>query len=80
MSRYFDDGVPTDSTVPWPGLRLKDMLEYKLPWLAGPLADRAMKRTMLNDAARSSLRDQDPQGAGFSDRARKRRVKEKIKG
>ncbi|POR38259.1 Dimethylaniline monooxygenase [N-oxide-forming] 5 [Tolypocladium paradoxum] len=68
VSRYIDNGIPTDCTVPWPILRLQDLLDYKLPWLAGPLADWLMKRKMIRDAARVL-----PHGLGPSERERSRR-------
>lgn len=74
VSRYSDDGLPTDAADPWPALRFRDMLEHKLPWLASPLADRHMRRTMVRDAAR-----QDPGAPGLSDRDRRRRAEEKIR-
>ena len=74
ISRYFDDGLPTDSTSSWPVLRLQELLEYKLPWLAGPLADRQMKRKMIRDAAR-----QHPKELSLSDRDRRKRAEERIR-
>ncbi|EQL02969.1 Flavin monooxygenase-like protein [Ophiocordyceps sinensis CO18] len=73
VSRYFDDGVPTDSTVPWPGLWFQDMLNHRFSWLARPRSDRLMKKTMVDAAARMNPEDQNP-------RVRRKRAKERIKG
>ncbi|KAI5918221.1 flavin-binding monooxygenase-like-domain-containing protein [Camillea tinctor] len=53
VSRYQDDGLPVDSTIPWPALRLKYLIDHKLPWLINPLVDKFMIHKMINDAARS---------------------------
>lgn len=73
VSRYLDDGVPTDSTIPWPVLRLKYLLDYSLPWLTVPLVDRFMQGKMISDAAR-----EDPTEPGLSARARRKRAEKKI--
>lgn len=73
VSRYFDDGVPTDSTVPWPGLWFQDMLNHRFSWLARPRSDRLMKKTMVDAAARMNPEDPNP-------RVRRKRAKERIKG
>ncbi|RYP24942.1 hypothetical protein DL765_000170 [Monosporascus sp. GIB2] len=73
VPRYFDNGLPTDCTVPWPGLRFKDLLDYKLRWLASPLADRSARRKMIRDAARQD------EGLGLSERTRRKRAEEKIR-
>ena len=78
VSRYFDDGVPTDCTVPWPGLRFQDLLDYKFPWLAGPLLDRFIRRQMIHDAARM-VSGKVPEELGLSERGRRKRAEEKIR-
>lgn len=74
ISRYDDGGVPTDLT-PWPAMQFKYMLGHKTPWLANPLANRLMMKTMIHDAARHEL--QEP---SLSGRERRIRAEKKIKG
>ncbi|KAM4054539.1 flavin-binding monooxygenase-like domain-containing protein [Hirsutella rhossiliensis] len=64
VSRYFDN----------------DLLDYKLPWLAHPLGDRAMKKSMIHVAARRNPQDLDPKGLDYSARDRRKLAAEKIKG
>ncbi|KAI0149573.1 FAD/NAD(P)-binding domain-containing protein [Xylariaceae sp. FL1272] len=74
ISRYDDDGVPTD-LEPWPKAQFKYMLRQRLPRLAMRLERRAIIKTMVSDAARH-------QDRGIGDRERKQRmraVEEKIK-
>lgn len=80
VSRYSEDGVPCDSKVPWPGLRLQDMLDHKLPWLARSITDRAMKKVMVDVAARRTTQDQDLKELRHSARDRRRLAAESIKG
>ncbi|KYK57116.1 Flavin monooxygenase-like protein [Drechmeria coniospora] len=72
VSRYLDDGTPTDSTIPWPMLRLKYLLDDKVPWLVNPLVDKFMVRKMIADASR-----EDPSDGRLSRRERRRLAKRK---
>ncbi|ODA82519.1 hypothetical protein RJ55_01026 [Drechmeria coniospora] len=47
VPRFLDSGVPSDCSNPWPMLCLQDMLDYRLPGLAGPLVDRDARRAMI---------------------------------
>ncbi|KAI1085355.1 FAD/NAD(P)-binding domain-containing protein [Whalleya microplaca] len=51
VSRY-RDGIPLDSQVTWPIVRLKYFLDYNMPWLMEPLVDKMMINKMITDAAR----------------------------
>lgn len=73
VSRYLDSGVPTDSTVAWPMLRLKYMLDDKVPWLTFPAFDWFMVRKMIRDAARG-----EPGLPGLSERQRRRHAKHRV--
>ncbi|KAI1744647.1 FAD/NAD(P)-binding domain-containing protein [Xylaria scruposa] len=74
ISRYDDDGVPTD-VEPWPKTQLKYLLRHKLPSLAMRLEKRLMVRTMVSDAARYQVGE-----AGDSERRRRTRAEELIRG
>ncbi|RMJ12734.1 hypothetical protein CDV36_007615 [Fusarium kuroshium] len=74
-SRYGDDGVPTDSLIPWPILRLKYLLDYWAPWLTNPLVDKFMVDKMINDAARH-----EPVSPGTSKKEKLRLAGEKVRG
>lgn len=52
VSRYLDNGVPVDTQLSWPIMRLKYLLDDKLPWLMMQLADKMMTDKMISDAAR----------------------------
>ena len=72
VSRYLDNGIPTDSTLSWPVLRLKYLLDYWVPWLTVPIIDNFMIRKMVNDAARH-------ESAEFSQKERTQRAEHKVK-
>ncbi|EQK99994.1 Flavin monooxygenase-like protein [Ophiocordyceps sinensis CO18] len=74
VSRYLDNGIPTDSTIAWPMLRLKYMLDDKVPWLTFAAVDRLMVRKMIRDAARD-----EPALPGTSERERRKRAKKRVK-
>ncbi|KAM4064382.1 flavin-binding monooxygenase-like domain-containing protein [Hirsutella rhossiliensis] len=74
VSRYLDSGIPTDSTIAWPMLRLKYMLDHKAPWLTFAAVDRLMVRKMIRDAARD-----EPALPGASERERRRRARQRVK-
>ncbi|KAI1258962.1 flavin-binding monooxygenase-like-domain-containing protein [Xylariaceae sp. FL1019] len=75
ISRYDDDGLPTD-LEPWSKAQFKYVLRHWLPRLAMRLERRAMIKTMVSDAAR----DQD-RGTGSTPRQQRIRAAEaKIKG
>lgn len=74
ISRYDDDGVPTD-IEPWPKTQLKYLLRHRLPWLATWLEKRRIVKTMLSDAARHQAGE-----AGDSERRRRLRAEEQIRG
>ncbi|PFH59707.1 hypothetical protein XA68_11970 [Ophiocordyceps unilateralis] len=73
VSRYLDSGLPVDSTMAWPTLRLKYLLDDKMSWLSRPLVDRFMRRKMTTDAAR-----QEPTGDGSRKSRRRRRARERL--
>jgi dimethylaniline monooxygenase (N-oxide forming) len=76
ISRYDDDGIPTD-LEPWPKAQFKYLLRDRIPWLAMRLEKRLLVETMVGDAARQ----QPVREAGDSERRRRRlRVEEKIRG
>ncbi|KAG8360381.1 hypothetical protein FVEN_g2255 [Fusarium venenatum] len=52
VSRYGKSGVPTDSQVPWPVLRLKYLMDYYLPNLSKWATDKFMINKMISDASR----------------------------
>lgn len=52
VSRYLDNGIPTDTQFSWSTMRLKYFLDDKIPWLMTPLADRMCIDKMISDAAR----------------------------
>ncbi|EEU37804.1 uncharacterized protein NECHADRAFT_54967 [Fusarium vanettenii 77-13-4] len=74
-SRYGDDGVPTDSLIPWPILRLKYLLDYWVPWLTNPFVDKFMVNKMINDAARH-----EPVSPDTPKKERLRLAEEKVRG
>lgn len=53
VSRYLDNGIPTDAELSWPTMRLKYFLDHHMPWLMTSVADRLLVNKMINDAARS---------------------------
>ncbi|KAI0156741.1 FAD/NAD(P)-binding domain-containing protein [Hypoxylon sp. FL1284] len=53
VSRYLDNGIPMDTQLPWPLMRLKYFLDDKFPWLMTRLADKMLMSKMISDAARS---------------------------
>ncbi|KAK4158781.1 flavin monooxygenase-like protein [Cladorrhinum sp. PSN259] len=77
ISRYDDDGVPTD-IEPWPKTQLKYLLRHRLPWLATWLEKRRIVKTMLSDAARHQAGEAGE--AGDSERRRRLRAEEQIRG
>ncbi|PHH63149.1 hypothetical protein CDD81_6200 [Ophiocordyceps australis] len=79
VSRFLDNGIPTDCTVSWPLLRLKYLLDHGVGWLSMPLVDRLMVRKMVSDAARSQPAC-DAAGKRLSRRERLRRAEHKVKG
>ncbi|KAI0378666.1 FAD/NAD(P)-binding domain-containing protein [Hypomontagnella monticulosa] len=52
VSRYQDDGIPLDTQLPWPTMRLKYLLDNKMPGLMASLVDRRMIDKMISDVAR----------------------------
>ncbi|QPC73104.1 hypothetical protein HYE68_003856 [Fusarium pseudograminearum] len=52
VSRYENSGVPTDSQIPWPVLRLKYLMDYYLPTLSKWATDKFMTNKMINDSAK----------------------------
>ena len=74
VSRYQDNGMPTDSTIPWPALRLKYLLDFRLPWLTGAMIDKFMIHKMISDAARV-----EPTEHGISKRQRHQRAAKRVK-
>ncbi|PHH80498.1 hypothetical protein CDD80_1265 [Ophiocordyceps camponoti-rufipedis] len=52
LSRYLDNGLPTDTLMTWPLLRLKYFLDAKIPSLSRLVVDTLVKRKMVSDAAR----------------------------
>ncbi|RYP40575.1 hypothetical protein DL767_001575 [Monosporascus sp. MG133] len=74
ISRYDDDGIPTD-VEPWPETQLKYLLRHRLPWLATRLEKRLLVKTMVSDVARHQVGD-----AGDSERRRRLRAEERIRG
>ncbi|GKU10059.1 unnamed protein product, partial [Fusarium langsethiae] len=52
VSRYEKNGVPTDSQIPWPVLRLKYLMDYYLPSLSKWATDKFMITKMIQDAAK----------------------------
>ncbi|KAK7977012.1 hypothetical protein PG988_004502 [Apiospora saccharicola] len=53
FSRQGEAGVPFDTGFSWPSLRLKYFLDYSVPWLTWPFANRAMNAQMIRDASRT---------------------------
>ncbi|KJZ77651.1 hypothetical protein HIM_02828 [Hirsutella minnesotensis 3608] len=74
VSRYLDNGIPTDSTISWPMLRLKYLMDHRVPWLVNPFVDELMARKMVHDTARDDIAPPD-----ISERGNRRRVRRKIK-
>ncbi|POR32008.1 Dimethylaniline monooxygenase [N-oxide-forming] 5 [Tolypocladium paradoxum] len=74
VSRYLDNGIPTDSTIPWPILRLKYLLDFKIPWLTVPMVDKFMIQKMISDAARD-----EPAEVGTSEKDRLKRAEKRVK-
>lgn len=73
ISRYDDDGVPTD-VEPWSKTQLKYLVRHKLPYLAMRQERRLMVNTMLSDAARQQGRE-----AGDTERQRRIRTEKLIR-
>ncbi|KAM5341864.1 hypothetical protein ACJ41O_014895 [Fusarium nematophilum] len=73
VSRYGDDGVPTDSQIPWPLLRLKYFMDYLVPWLTRSLVDKFMINKMIHDAARH-------ESAGTSNKERTKLAEQRVRG
>jgi len=74
ISRYDEDGVPTD-VESWPETQLKYLVRHRLPWLAARLEKHLLVKTMVRDAARHQVGK-----AGDSERRRRRRAEEHIRG
>ncbi|RDA85267.1 hypothetical protein CP532_2330 [Ophiocordyceps camponoti-leonardi (nom. inval.)] len=72
VSRYLDNGLPLDSTIPWSGLQLKYLLDKKVPWLTRRLVDKVVKRKMVDDASRQ----EDPSSGGR--RLRRRMARKRL--
>lgn len=72
FSREDENGVPFDIKFTWPGLRLKYFLDYKIPWLTWPIANRATAANMVRDAARSEPAEPGESLASRSKRAERR--------
>lgn len=51
-SRYDDQGICIDSTLSWPAMRTKYLLNWYAPWLTTPLVDDVLAKKMVSDAAR----------------------------
>lgn len=52
VSRFLDNGQPSDIAGPWPSTRLQDFLGHHIPRLSSSLADRRNRRQMISDTAR----------------------------
>lgn len=52
VSRYQDDGIPMDTQFPWPTVRLKYLLDDKIPGLMAALADKTIIDKMISDVVR----------------------------
>ncbi|KAI1502503.1 flavin-binding monooxygenase-like-domain-containing protein [Biscogniauxia marginata] len=74
VSRYQDDGIPIDTQIPWPTLRLKYLIDHKLPWLINPIVDKFMVNKMISDAARS-----EPAESGLSRSKRLKRAEHRVR-
>ncbi|KAI1206646.1 FAD/NAD(P)-binding domain-containing protein [Annulohypoxylon truncatum] len=55
VSRCTEEGIPMDSVLSWPMMRLKYFLDEKMPWLMAPIADKVMTNKMIIDTARFGL-------------------------
>lgn len=51
-SRYGDDGICLDSTLAWPAIRTKYLLDWYAPWLTASLMDTVLGKKIISDAAR----------------------------
>ncbi|KAF5236518.1 hypothetical protein FAUST_6503 [Fusarium austroamericanum] len=75
VSRYENSGVPTDSQIPWPVLRLKYLVDYYLPTLSKWATDKFMTNKMINDSAKH-----EPDDGKISRRQRLRIAEKRIRG
>ncbi|KAF4981977.1 hypothetical protein FZEAL_2323 [Fusarium zealandicum] len=75
ISRYRNDGIPTDSQVPWPITRLRHLLDYMVPWLTAPLVDKLVMNMMINNAAR-----QEPVSSTITKKDRLKTAEQRIRG
>ncbi|KAI1774974.1 FAD/NAD(P)-binding domain-containing protein [Hypoxylon cercidicola] len=74
FSREDEDGVPLDIKFTWPDLRLKYFLDYKIPWLTWPIANRVTAANMIRNAARS-----EPSKPGESHASRLKRAEHRLR-
>ncbi|KAI1177350.1 FAD/NAD(P)-binding domain-containing protein [Nemania sp. FL0916] len=74
VSRYAGDGLPLDTQFSWPFLRLKYLIDYSLPWLIGPFADKFMINKMITDAAKT-----EPVEPGVSEKERRERTEKLVR-
>ncbi|KAK6708458.1 hypothetical protein SNK04_009424 [Fusarium graminearum] len=75
VSRYENSGVPTDSQIPWPVLRLKYLMDYYLPTLSKWATDKFMTNKMINDSAKH-----EPDDGKISERQRIGIAEKRIRG
>ncbi|ESU14164.1 hypothetical protein FGSG_07846 [Fusarium graminearum PH-1] len=75
VSRYENSGVPTDSQIPWPVLRLKYLMDYYLPTLSKWATDKFMTNKMINDSAKH-----EPDDGKISERQRLGIAEKRIRG
>ncbi|QPC64215.1 hypothetical protein HYE67_006446 [Fusarium culmorum] len=75
VSRYENNGVPTDSQIPWPVLRLKYLMDCYLPTLSKWATDKFMTNKMINDFAKH-----EPDDSKISRRQRLRNAEKRIRG
>ncbi|KAH7312590.1 flavin-binding monooxygenase-like-domain-containing protein [Stachybotrys elegans] len=52
VSRYEDDGTPSDCTLSWQFLALKYLLDYYFPRLSAVIVNDFLMKKMINDASR----------------------------
>lgn len=76
LSRFYENGIPSDMAGSWPSLRFQDLLRHYCPSLSRKLADRQNQRQMVSDAIRLDPLLNRP---GLSQRRRRKLAEDRIR-
>jgi dimethylaniline monooxygenase (N-oxide forming) len=76
LSRFYENGYPSDMVGPWPSLRFGEHLRHHLPLLSRTLADRGHERQMVSDVMRLDPALNRP---GLSQRQKRKLAQDRIR-